>query len=301
MDKKMINIWDYYKNGTEGVKLIFISVLFSFFYWILNFLLIKTFDFSITSYVLVSVNNFFPFIWTIITFPFIYTNLWDLLIAAMIIYFVEKIFRIYFSGSSFLKFFIYGNLIGCIAFLLTNVIADQEYSLLEGGMLGVYSCLFAIISYNPKMQISLYPIPYQLPLYVVGIVFVLFDVVNLLNYNELIGVFIARIAAASFGFFYMKSFQKGNDFLVFPIPNFKKIFSHVGAYFKKLDKPKFKIEKSDKKQYTSHHSRPLSDEEFNYNKVKKQKQIDTILDKISKSGYDSLTKQEKEFLFNSSK
>jgi len=47
--------------------------------------------------------------------------------------------------------------------------------------------------------------------------------------------------------------------------------------------------------------RPLSDEEYNKQKVVKQKKIDHILDKISRSGYTSLSAEEKEILFNSSK
>jgi hypothetical protein len=301
MDKRIVNIYDYYKNGTKGFKIIFISVLFSFLYWILNFLSIEIFDFSIASYLLVSAYNIFPFVWTIITFPFIYTNPLDLIVTAMIIYFVEKIFRIYFNGQSFLKFFIYGNLTGCLAFIISNVLSGQEYSFLGGSILGAYSCLFAIISYDPKMKISLFPIPYQMSLYVAGIVFLFFDIISLMNFNEPIGIFIARITAATFGFFYMKFFQKGNDFLVLSIFNFKKFEKNMASYFNKLFKPKFKIEKNKQEQNKSNHTRPLSDEEFNSIKVKKQKQIDTILDKISKNGYDSLTKQEKEFLFNSSK
>lgn len=44
----------------------------------------------------------------------------------------------------------------------------------------------------------------------------------------------------------------------------------------------------------------MTDDEFNYHKSQQQKQIDLILDKISKGGYDSLTREEKEFLFKSS-
>ena len=46
---------------------------------------------------------------------------------------------------------------------------------------------------------------------------------------------------------------------------------------------------------------PRSDEEYNYQKAQKERDIDTILDKVAKSGYDSLTKEEKEFLFKNSK
>jgi hypothetical protein len=48
-------------------------------------------------------------------------------------------------------------------------------------------------------------------------------------------------------------------------------------------------------------ARKMTDEEFNAVKKKKQDQVDLILDKISKSGYDSLTKQEKGILFDQSK
>ncbi len=46
---------------------------------------------------------------------------------------------------------------------------------------------------------------------------------------------------------------------------------------------------------------PRSDEEYNYQKAKKQRDVDAILDKVAKSGYDSLTPEEKDFLFKNSK
>lgn len=46
---------------------------------------------------------------------------------------------------------------------------------------------------------------------------------------------------------------------------------------------------------------PRSDEEYNYQKAQKERDIDAILDKVAKSGYDSLTKEEKEFLFKNGK
>ena len=46
---------------------------------------------------------------------------------------------------------------------------------------------------------------------------------------------------------------------------------------------------------------PRSDEEYNYQKAQKERDIDAILDKVAKSGYDSLTPEEKEFLFKNSK
>ena len=59
--------------------------------------------------------------------------------------------------------------------------------------------------------------------------------------------------------------------------------------------------KSSPKQAKRSNSRMKTDEEYNMEKRTKQEKIDHILDKISKSGYESLTRQEKDFLFNQSK
>ena len=48
-------------------------------------------------------------------------------------------------------------------------------------------------------------------------------------------------------------------------------------------------------------SRPKTDEQYNAERTAYRKEVDRILDKISKSGYESLTKNEKEFLSQTSK
>ena len=64
-------------------------------------------------------------------------------------------------------------------------------------------------------------------------------------------------------------------------------------------RPKFKMKfkKDDNQEY----SRPMSDWDYNQKRADDDKRTDEILDKISKGGYDSLTKEEKEFLFKQSK
>ena len=269
--KQILKLIDYYKNGSEGVKIIYISIVFSFLYWLVDLISVKIFNASISHLFLLSAHTIIPYIWTLITFPFIYYDIVELLFAAIIIYFSEKNFRIYFNAHSFLKFFVWGNIVGSIAF------------------------------FNPKMQISLFPLPFQIPLYGLGIIIIFLDFINLLTHNNIIGIFVSRLAAAAFGFYYMKFFQKGNDFLIYPIPDFSSFKKKINEFFNKRGKSKFRIEKNEQEFKKSSYSRPLSDEEFNIKKIEKQKQIDFILDKISKSGYNSLTKQEKEFLFNSSK
>ena len=47
-------------------------------------------------------------------------------------------------------------------------------------------------------------------------------------------------------------------------------------------------------------NRPKSDESYNAERAQYRKKVDEILDKIAKDGYQSLSKEEKEFLFNTS-
>lgn len=98
------------------------------------------------------------------------------------------------------------------------------------------------------------------------------------------GGHIAHLGGALFGFIFSKQLQKGNDFTLF----FNKVIHSISTLFTK--KSKMKVVHSDKE---------------NVNKKKntnnKQQVVDAILDKISRAGYESLSKEEKEILFNFSK
>ncbi|MCL1850168.1 MAG: rhomboid family intramembrane serine protease [Bacteroidetes bacterium] len=91
----------------------------------------------------------------------------------------------------------------------------------------------------------------------------------------------AHLGGMLFGFFLILYWNKGNRFFKFKMPAFKKKRSQ-----------KYTI--SSNYYYEPHH---LSDEEYNYQKKQKEEKLNRILDKISKTGYESLTQEEKEFLF----
>jgi len=105
---------------------------------------------------------------------------------------------------------------------------------------------------------------------------------------------LAHLGGALLGFSYARSLQQGNDWA-------NGFYSFID-FFRDLAKPKPKMKVASSKSRargtseSSHSQAKKSKEE-----VSQQKKIDQILDKISQSGYDSLTKAEKEFLFNASK
>ena len=90
----------------------------------------------------------------------------------------------------------------------------------------------------------------------------------------------AHLGGMLFGFFLILYWNKGNRF--FKMPSIKKRRSH-----------KYTI--ASNYYYEPHH---LSDEEYNYQKKQNEEKVNSILDKISKNGYDSLTQEEKDFLFS---
>ena len=98
------------------------------------------------------------------------------------------------------------------------------------------------------------------------------------------GGHIAHLGGALFGFIFSKQLQKGNDFTLF----FNKVIHSISTLFTK--KSKMKVVHSDKENVNK-----------KKNTNKKQQVVDAILDKISRAGYESLSKEEKEILFNFSK
>jgi hypothetical protein len=95
---------------------------------------------------------------------------------------------------------------------------------------------------------------------------------------------LAHMGGALFGFLYILNLRKGKDIA--------KGFNRIIDFLATLFKPRKKMKVS--------YKRPVTDYEYNKIKSDRQLKINQILDKISKGGYDSLTKEEKEFLFSES-
>ncbi|MCE9538301.1 MAG: rhomboid family intramembrane serine protease, partial [Bacteroidetes bacterium] len=116
--------------------------------------------------------------------------------------------------------------------------------------------------------------------------FVLFiDILSVASYNN-IGGNIAHLGGALMGYIFTIQYKKGRDWTLW----INRFLDWIKNLFKKSPKSKMKVA----------YKRGVSDEDYNYNKKITQEQIDIILDKISKSGYESLSKAEKEILFKAS-
>lgn len=268
-----------FKRGDVSVKLIFICVGV----FLLDAVL-KLFNFHLGSFFSLGaeMDTFFYQPWAILSYAFFHGNLLHLAFNMLMLYVAGKFFLRYFRDHDLLTFYFFGAVSGGLLFVLYSTWSGDDPSSLVGASAAVYSVFFALVSYVPKMKVQLAIINITLPLDYLAYFLLGFDVLMILTGNN-DGGHVSHLGGAAFGFLYMKQFEKGNDFL--------------GVFRSKLSS----LGKRTEKKKPQRPKPPRDDYEFNAQKVEKQRKVDAILDKISRSGYDSLSREEKDFLFKSGK
>jgi membrane associated rhomboid family serine protease len=271
-----------YQTGSIVEKLIFINIaifLLTYLFNTLSFLL-KTEDNFIINWFALSAqrNDFTTKPWTIITYGFLHSGFFHILFNLLFLYYIGNIFLDFFSKKQFLVYYFLGIIFGGTLYILSyNYLPalKHEQTILVGASAGVIAILTGIASYIPNYALHFRFIG-SIKLIYIAIAFVLLDVIQIPVANA--GGHLAHLGGAVIGLILTKYFNQGKNAIVF-IEN---------LFLPKKDKPLKTVYKN---KTTSKSPTPLEH----------QKKIDTILDKISKSGYDTLTKEEKDFLFKAGK
>ena len=272
---------NHYKSGDITIKLIFICVGIFLISTLVDVIFQKSF-FSLSDYfsAKASFDQFFSQPWGIFTYPFFHGNFLHLLLNMLMLFFVGKLFLRYFRSEDFLTFFLFGAISGAVLFMAFSYVLNYGNALV-GASAAIYAIFFALVAYIPKTKVQLMFININIPLDYVGYAILAFDVLMILFNAKNTGGHISHFGGAMFGYLYMKQFERGNDFL--------------GKFFRNL------FRRNKIKTHNQRKTPPRDDYEFNGQKVAKQQEIDKILDKISRSGYESLTKEEKDTLFKAGK
>jgi membrane associated rhomboid family serine protease len=227
--------------------------------------------------------------WSIISYGFIHYGFFHILFNLLVLYFVSRTMVNVFSSKLSLNIYILGILVGGFSFLLVyNVLPPSlstDVGSLVGASAGVRALLIFICAYMPNREARFFMV--SIKLWYVGLVIVILDVIGLFSINQ--GGNVAHIGGDLLGYLYATQLQKGTDIG----KGFEEFMDRIASLFKSKS-PLKTVHKSKKKPYVGHNKNEFG--EFS-----KQKRIDLILDKISKSGYESLTKEEKEFLFKAGK
>ncbi|MBA3899437.1 MAG: rhomboid family intramembrane serine protease [Bacteroidetes bacterium] len=235
-----------------------------------------------------AIGSFLSRPWTIITYMFLHLGFFHLFFNMLILYIGGRIFTEYLGDKNLISTYFVGGIVGALFYIAAfNLFPGFERMVSASVALGASASVIAILvgaaTYVPNYTLNLLLIgPIRLKYIVIFLLVV--DLISIRQENP--GGHIAHLGGAFYGYIFVSQYKQGRNIALW--------FNKLADYIATLFKPKSNL----KVAYTS---KRKTDEEYNVMKAESQQRIDIILDKISKSGYESLTKEEKEFLFNASK
>ena len=226
--------------------------------------------------------------WTLITYMFLHLDFWHILFNLLWLFWFGKIFMEFMTGRQLLLTYLLGGITGGLFYVISFNIFPvfhvlRQNSVALGASASVMAIVTAISFWVPNYSIQLLFIGRIRIIYLALALFI-FDFFAIPGANS--GGHLAHIGGALWGFLYVVYLRKGFTPLNTGRHSGKSFFSGR----KKEPDPA-------QQQYSA---RPKTDDEYNADKAARQKKIDHILEKISKGGYDSLTREEKDLLFRSS-
>ncbi|MCH8533543.1 MAG: rhomboid family intramembrane serine protease [Flavobacteriaceae bacterium] len=231
--------------------------------------------------------------WSIVSYAFMHAGFFHLLFNMIVLYFSGRFFLEFFSPKKMLNYYFLGAISGAVVFMLSyNLFPAFQgvgKSYLIGASASVMAILVGIATKAPNLSMRFFLIG-NVKLWHIAVVFVVLDVTRIPLGNA--GGHLAHLGGAMLGYFYTKQLDKGIDIG----SGFEKFMDGLIDYFSSFGQKKSKM----KTVYNNKSSKKKT-QKSNLKKDEKQKRIDEILDKISKNGYDSLSKEEKDFLFNAGK
>lgn len=229
--------------------------------------------------------------WTLVTYMFLHYSFLHILFNLLWLYWFGQIFLMYFDEKKLLGTYLLGGLAGGIVYILAyNIFPAFENITQSGMLLGASASIIAIVVacavYSPNLTVNLLLIssifgPIKIVWIAIASIVIYF--IGITGTNA--GGNLAHLGGALWGYLYMMQLKKGKDisakFNQF-VYNFKNPFPR---------KQKMRV------TYRNSSFQQMTDWEYNKKKKAEKENINVILDKIAKSGYDSLSAKEKEILF----
>ena len=288
------NLKHKYRTGSVMTRLVFINVIVFFALKIIGvfFTLFNINNLDLIAFL--GVPSHIPLLlgslWTPITYMFVHEGFLHLLFNMLWLYWFGQIFLQYFSGRSLGSLYVLGGLAGALLYVAAFNSIPYYMDMNRGWMIGASASVMAIVMgaafYRPDVQLNLLFIGPVKIVYIAIFAFVL-DFLSLGNATNP-GGHVAHIGGALLGYLFAMQYKRGKD-----ITNWmsKWIDWLAGLFKPRQRKSKMKVE----------FTRNETDWDYNKRKNSEQAEIDAILDKLKKSGYSSLSSDEKKKLFDASK
>ena len=230
--------------------------------------------------------------WSLLTYMFMHAGILHLLFNMLWLYWFGQMFLSLFSAKHFRGLYLLGGFCGGLLYMFAyNVFPYFRESLYYSYLLGASASVLAIVVATavraPEYRVNFMFIG-TVRLKYVALFMVVTDLLFITSGNA--GGHIAHLGGALAGWWFTSGLSRGHDVTAW-INRMLDWLSGGMRFPKKAKKPKMEVHYGDKAK------------DYNYNARKKQQseEIDRILDKLKKSGYNSLTSEEKKSLFDASK
>jgi membrane associated rhomboid family serine protease len=286
-------IKDSFKNGNALTRLIYVNIgVFLLLHIGIVFLYLFSSEEKISGLieflaVPADPNTLLHRPWTVFTYMFLHKDFFHILFNLLWLYWFGKIFLSYLDEKRLLNVYLLGGVSGAALYILSYnfipVLNEQAaISIAMGASAAVMAIVVATAVYAPNHSVYLVFIG---PVKIIWVALVGFILSSVVDFSMNTGGKIAHMGGAIFGYLFIIQYKKGKD---------------ITRWFSKIMDGIFSIFRPGKKMKVTH---KRTTNEYEYNAVKKdqQKSLDSILDKISKSGYESLSKEEKDTLFKMGK
>ncbi len=226
--------------------------------------------------------------WTAISYMFLHSDFLHILFNMLWLWWFGKLFIQFLGNRKIVPVYLLGGLSGALFFIAAfNIFPVFNTVLSESVALGASASVIAIVittsMYKPNLELNLLLIG-TVKLKWIALITIIIDVLSIPSLNS--GGHIAHLGGAAFGAIYALQFRQGRNMLKWLERMFEWVVNPKPRMH--IKKPKYKAKAG-----------KMDDRDYNYEKAKYQQEVDRILDKIAKSGYESLSKQEKDKLFNS--
>lgn len=281
-----------FRNGSALTRLIYINIVIFLFLTVLGItgFLLKNPDIPSKGLLFFAVPASLKLLlshpWTLITYMFTHKDILHLLFNMLWLYWFGKIFLEYLDQKKLVAVYLLGGISGALLYVTSyNVFPAFTDVISESVAIGASASVMAVV-----VAISAYVPGYTVYLFLLGrikikyIALGIFILTSVMEFPVNSGGKLAHIGGALFGILYTASIRKGRD----PGKWLNSVIDAVVTVFKPRKKLKVR------------YKRPVTDYEYNKARADHQAKINAILDKISKGGYDSLSREEKDYLFRES-
>ena len=281
-----------FKTGGTYIKIIYINVGIYLLFLIFNILFtLMQWNFNsnfLESYLTFSSSPimFLKRPWTIFTYMFLHGSFWHIFNNMLIYFFTARMFEDLVGKKAALNTYIIGGFCGAILYLVTHNLFPFFSNMGDIPMLGASAAVMAVFvglaTYSPNYEVMLFGV-LRIKMKYLAIIWVAFDVIGLANQDGV--AHFAHLGGAFWGYVFVNNFKKGKD---------------ISNWFNQLTSLISSISKKKKIKIVYKKKNPIVKKPVNGSQIRQEK-VDEILDKIKASGYESLSKEEKDYLFDASK